>query len=184
MTAIVKPAFNRPSSKQIAIAPRSNVTPLAPVRSRHQRQQLTHHPVANNPPIQFPVATPAQPIQLPSEQPNPMWLRGLMMAQRGSTLITFCLSVAALAIYSWTVYSQQLWGREYQRLETLQRNERQLTTANESLKNQLATQAGTSESGLILPSSENTIFLQTAPARQIAPTTVAPAAAAPKPLGY
>ncbi|NJN85184.1 MAG: hypothetical protein HC881_01205 [Leptolyngbyaceae cyanobacterium SL_7_1] len=184
MTAIVKPAFDRPSSKQIAIAPRSNVTPLAPVRSRHQRQQLTPHPVANNPPVQFPIVAPPQPIQLPADRSNPMWLRGLLVAQRGSTLITFCLSVAALAVYSWTVYSQQLWGREYQRLETLQRNERQLMTASESLKNQLATQAETSESGLILPNSENTIFLQTAPVRQISPATVATPSASPKPLGY
>jgi hypothetical protein len=106
------------------------------------------------------------------------------MAQQSSTLITFCLSVGALAVYSWTVYSQQLWGREYQRLETLQRNERQLVTASESLKNQLAGQAATSESGLILPSSENTIFLQTAPARQINPIPVTTPSASPKPLGY
>lgn len=181
MSAIVKPAPSRQASPgHLAIAQGS----VAPVRSRHQRQQLTPQPHFSQP-IPFPVSTTPKTVNpFPVERSRPAWLQGLMVFQQSFTLITLSLSVATLAVYSWTVYSQQLWGKEYDRLETLQRNERQLMTANEALKNQMAEQAETTESGLILPNSENTIFLQSAPSRSVTPPTASTPKPAPAPLGY
>jgi hypothetical protein len=110
-----------------------------------------------------------------------------VLAQRGSTIATFCLVSGALAVYSWTVYSQTFWGKEYSHLEQLQKNQRQLTEANEALKNQIAQQAETPEAGLVLPDANNTIFLQAAPDRPLRPdptTSVIAPTPLTMPMGY
>ena len=122
----------------------------------------------------------------PTSQSTPLWLRVLTAAQRTSTVVTFSLVASTLAIYGWTVYSQQLWGTEYQRLESLQRQERQLTAANEVLKNQMAQEAEDPASGLTMPDPTSAIFLQPAPPTQSAMPQAVPT---PKPvraapLGY
>lgn len=129
-------------------------------------------------------AVPAR--QQPFTRAIPGWLRLLLVAQRGSSVLTFVLVAVTIVIYGWTVCSQQLWSREYQRLENLQRQERQTTAANEVLKNQMAREAAAPNSGLVLPNPSNTIFLQSAPQR---PPVAAPAPQfAPlnpqKPLAY
>ncbi|MEC4986725.1 MAG: hypothetical protein SAJ37_23145 [Oscillatoria sp. PMC 1068.18] len=103
------------------------------------------------------------PAEYASAQKVPFWLRLLMFLQYSSSVVTFSLVTGTLIIYAWTVYTQQQWSKEYKKLETLQRNERQLTTTNESLKSQLAEQAETPESGLVPPNPKNTIFLTPTP---------------------
>jgi hypothetical protein len=124
---------------------------------------------------------------LPNPQVVPAWLNLLMVAQRGSTILTFLLVTATLAVYSWTVYSQHLWGKEYSRLKTLQRNERQLTSVNEALKNQMVIQAEDPSLGLVSPSPKDTVFLEPLPQRYpLSPPAAQPTApsSVPKPLGY
>lgn len=122
-----------------------------------------------------------------SQQTKPIWLVSLLFLQRGSDLITFLLVAATLTIYSWTVYTQQQWSGEYRKLENLQREERQLTTADAVMKDQLAQQAEQPGTGLVSPSHANTIFLPPAPQR---PSLEVPAATAESdsmakpPLGY
>jgi len=118
-------------------------------------------------------------VQLPAHPASPLWVRVLTVAQRTSTVVTFSLVASALTVYGWTVYSQQMWGKEYQRLEALQRQERQLTTANEVLKDQMAQEAEDPASGLSIPDPTHAIFLQPAPLVQPAPVQAAPA---PKPI--
>lgn len=118
-------------------------------------------------------------VQLPTQPGVPLWLRALTVAQRTSTVVTFSLIASTLAVYGWTVYSQQLWGTEYHRLEALQRQERQLTAANEVLKDQMAQEAEDPASGLLIPDPTHAIFLQPAPTTEPAPVQAAPA---PKPL--
>jgi hypothetical protein len=117
----------------------------------------------------------------------PVWLRLLLFAQRGSAVMTFLLVTVTLVIYGWTVYSQQLWGREYRKLEGLQHQERQTTAANEVLKNQIAREAESPTSGLVMPDPSHTIFLQPAQQRPAVVTStglpITPLAPA-KPLGY
>jgi hypothetical protein len=71
--------------------------------------------------------------------------------------------MATLIAYGWTVYSQQLWGKSYRRLQNLQRHERQLTITNGVLKSKMAADAEQPNAGLVSPSPAGTIFLQIAP---------------------
>lgn len=133
-----------------------------------------------------PYTTAAQTLTL-SQHPTPAWLRTIAFLQRGSDLVTFLLVIATLTVYSWTVYTQQHWAKEYRKLETLQRNERNLTTANEAMKDQLAQEAEKPATGLVTPNQVNTIVLQPAPQRslQIDPTPKAALTSeSTPPLGY
>ncbi len=122
-----------------------------------------------------------------SQQLTPRWLSSLLFVKRSSDVVTFLLVTTTLTIYAWTVYTQQQWTRDYRKLETLQRQERQLTTANAVMKNQLAQQAEKPATGLVSPRQANAIFLPPAPQRQssTAPTqTSDPEPVAKSPLGY
>lgn len=125
-------------------------------------------------------------LKLP-QRLTPIWLSSLIFLKRSSDVVTFLLVAATLTVYSWTVYTQQQWAQEYRKLETLQRNERHLTMANEGIKDQLAQQAEKPATGLVTPSQANTIFLPPAPQRQSSTTstnTTDPEPAAKTPLGY
>ncbi|MEQ8756264.1 MAG: hypothetical protein RID09_22510 [Coleofasciculus sp. G1-WW12-02] len=122
-----------------------------------------------------------------SRERTPGWLRSLMILQRGSDVITVLLGIATLTIYSWTVYTQQQWTQEYRKLGTLQRNERDLTTTNEIIKDQLAQQAERPATGLVTPTTANTILLPPAPQRQFRESPnqkPEPETLAKTPLGY
>jgi hypothetical protein len=118
---------------------------------------------------------------------KPLWLMVLIKLQQGSSIVTLFLVAAILAVYGWTVYTQQRWGQQYDKLESLKKQERQLISANEVLKNQMAQQAENPTAGLLLPDPSNAIFLTPAPQRpEVKPkSTVPPAEKFPnKPLGY
>jgi len=121
------------------------------------------------------------------QQAAPAWLSSLLFIQRSSDIVTFLLVATTLIVYSWTVYTQQQWAQEYRKLEDLQRNERHLTTANEVMKDQLAQQAEKPAAGLVNPTQASTIFLPSAPQRQVhtSPTqTPDQLSATTPPLGY
>lgn len=96
--------------------------------------------------------------------------------------------MVALITYAWTDYTRQRWSSEYQKLKALQQDERQLIATYETLKNQLAKQAESPETGLVPPNPANLIFLPPAaePSSTQKPTTtdaeIEPAAKMP--LGY
>lgn len=121
---------------------------------------------------------------LPYSQAYPNWLRTLIMMQRSSDIMMFSLVAAMATIYGLTVYTQQLWTKEYRKLDRLQRQERQMTAANEVLKNQLAQQAENPETGLVPPDPANTIFLPAAPQRNIQQQPQAVVSPSKPPLGY
>lgn len=122
---------------------------------------------------------------LPNPRSIPKWLRLLLVAQRGSSIVTFTLVGLTLLVYGWTVYSQELWGRQYRQLEALQRQERQLTATNEALKQNLALQAEQSDQ-LAPPNPNSIIFMSPAsPRPTTAPATTAATPLAPnRPLAY
>lgn len=126
---------------------------------------------------------------LPSSKPAPLWLLRLCSLQRRSFVVTFLLIAGMLKLYSWTVNSQQTWVQSYRKLEILQRNERQLTTTNEMLKNQLALQAEQPATALAPSDSSSAIFLPASrlPAASkpiIAQTLTTKTKLTPMPLGY
>jgi hypothetical protein len=120
-------------------------------------------------------------------QVTPSWLSSLLFLRRSSDIVTFLLVAATLTIYSWTVYTQQQWSQEYRKLEILQRHERNITMANEVMKDQLAQQAEKPATGLVNPTGANAIVLPPAPHRPSSPPptqTANPEPAAKSPLGY
>ena len=128
---------------------------------------------------------------LPSAKLTPLWLLRLCSLQRYSFIVTFLLMVGMLSIYAWTVYSQQKWTQAHRQLETLQRNERQLTTTNEVLKNQLAQEAEQPATGLVPSESASAIFLSPTPQRSPANQAVIATTSStsknkltPMPVGY
>lgn len=117
----------------------------------------------------------------------PLWLRWLIRLERGSVLVVFLLAIATLVVYSGTVYTQHLWSTEYRKLKTLQRSEREITAAGETMRNYIAKQAERPGAGLITKTPDSTIFLQPAAKRQ-QPAVIPPQppveTKTQKPLGY
>ncbi len=167
--------------------PRSLGSPRrAPARRRSRRsrparpdaqQRAAATPLGKRPASQSPVyplptasewsqaSLPQAPERLPRatdarrSRQLPFWVRLLLSIQQGSSVLAFGLACAVLVVYASTVYLQQQWSGEYEHLQALQREQRNLTAADELLKNQLASQAQHPESGLVAPSPTNTIFL-------------------------
>lgn len=157
----------RPSRRAVSPLPKPGIASRHPAELRHPARNVVQ--------------------ALPRPQAPPRWLMMLLTLQRTSSALTLLLIVALLAVYGWTVYTQQRWGRAYSHLEALQKQERQLTAANEVLKNQMAQQAEAPDVGLMLPDPGNTIFLTPAPQRppvepeiNLPPPQPIPA----RPLGY
>jgi len=92
-----------------------------------------------------------------SSQSAPFWLLRLCTLQSRFSGVTFLLVTAMLAVYGWTVYSQNI-GIKHTKARILQRHERQLTTTNEVLKNQMALQAEQPATGLVRQSRCVVIF--------------------------
>ncbi len=97
--------------------------------------------------------------------PFPLWLRALMAAQNLSIATTILLTAAVFGIYGWTVYAQDQWNQQYKKLEHLKRQERQLTTAEEALDNNLIRSVQSQPGDLIRERPEQSIFLPAAPLR-------------------
>ncbi|MCJ8279504.1 MAG: hypothetical protein MJK14_06120 [Rivularia sp. ALOHA_DT_140] len=96
---------------------------------------------------------------MPDGSKVPTWLMRWNSFHRHTAVITFLLVSTTLIVYGWTVYSQHLWSRSYKELQDLQRDERQLTKHDETLKNKMAQEAQKPHSGLVSPTPANTIFL-------------------------
>ncbi|MEH2167847.1 MAG: hypothetical protein V7K41_14460 [Nostoc sp.] len=96
---------------------------------------------------------------MPNSGVAPLWLLRLYTFHRYSSVLAFLLVASTLAVYAWTVYSQELWGQSYRRLQNLQRHERLLTTTNATLKNKMANEAEQPTAGLVSPTPEGVIFL-------------------------
>lgn len=125
------------------------------------------------------------PVQLPTPGKPPQWLRSLLLVQQASVVATFVLAGSVLAVYGWTVYAQQLWGKEYQKLEQLRRSERQFTANSEVLKNQIINQATQPGASMVPQSPDSLIFLKPEPNRPDNPApTASPQASPIAPLGY
>ncbi len=96
----------------------------------------------------------------------------LIQLQRGSVIVTFVLVTAALVVYGSTIYMQQHWSKEYNKLKSMQRNERKMIAAGELMKNQLIQQAEQPGSGLVPRTAAHTIVVEPQPLRP--PVTVNP----------
>jgi hypothetical protein len=119
---------------------------------------------------------------------NPLLLRFILFLQHSSSAIAFALVGAVLLAYASTVYIQQQWSEEYRKLESLQREIRNLTAADAIFKDNLAQQAEQPDTGLVMPSPDNNIYLS--PSSPQTPAATPPksppkkASASKLPIGY
>ena len=122
---------------------------------------------------------------MPQRPLLPAWLRSLLKVQKSSLAVAVVLAVAMVGSYGWSVYSQQLWGKEYSRLQQLRRQERQLTAGSEMMKHDIAKHVNASQLGLVPQSSEQVIFLKPAVERKTTPLREITTPPLPSPpLGY
>lgn len=159
MSAVPKPVSYGDRSPSRPPLPRGAARRSHPPRSQGRANPAASTRVATN----SAASGVVQPM--PKSVPWPLWLRLMGVLQQMTSIASFSLVVSALVVYGWTVYSQRLWDREYRRLEGIQQQERQITTANEMLKSQLAQEAEDPSTGLVKPSMDQAIFLQPAPQR-------------------
>ncbi|MFN6516187.1 MAG: hypothetical protein RMY29_017040 [Nostoc sp. CreGUA01] len=153
----VSSARRKRSAKNLAISSTNEAfMPKLPKELGRQMPNLNDQPNETNksPEVGF-VGLPI----MPGSGATPLWLLRLYTFHRYSSVLVFLLVAATLAVYGWTVYSQELWSQSYRRLQNLQRHERLLTTTNATLTNKMAQEAEQPTTGLVSPTPEKMIFL-------------------------
>lgn len=145
----------RRSSKKLSVSATNKLPEVAkPTVSHLKRHSSTITPKNQN------SGEGSLPV-MPTSRAAPFWLIRLYTSHRYSSVVTFLLVVATLFVYGWTVYSQELWSQGYNKLQSLQLHERQLTTTTATLKNKMAEEAEQETAGLVSPTPARTIFLPT-----------------------
>ena len=130
---------SRGARKPAAGAANRKVTSIVRARRAKTGPVLPNYSPADSEAIARPGASVLK--VLPARQPQPVWLRSLLQAQRASSVVAVMLLGGPLSLYGLTVYGEQRWSQDYQKLETLRLQEQQLSAASEVLKNQLAKEA-------------------------------------------
>lgn len=146
-------------------------------------QTIPPHPGSSKPPSQRTQArrrrepaqtlTPLQrfnrrPILVLSTQPTfPLWLKVLISLKQGVALTLLLSVVAMLAAYTWVADTQRLWGQNYQQLRQMERKERQLHEANESLRGHFVDISQQNNADLVPINPANAIFLKAAESRPL-----------------
>ena len=129
--------------------------------------------------------TVVRPFPTPRSQPR--WLHLLLKVHRSSLLVAFTLVGATLLVYGNIVATQQVWSRELSHQQVRDRQERQMQTAIEAIKTQLAKQAELPTSGLVPRSPQTQVTVPIAPAGSGQPNRVQiPGAVVvpPRSIGY
>ena len=88
----------------------------------------------------------------------PKNLKLLSGLQKGSFALAIVSMTTSIGVYISTVQIPKLWSQEYQHLEDLQRQERQLIAINETIKYQIAREAG-DDSQLSVSKPESAVFV-------------------------
>jgi hypothetical protein len=140
------PNQNRRSAIGGSPAPKENAT-----RSRSRSSKEESSVTNKNKNSRLPV--------MPSNESGPVWLLRLQVLNRHSSVLAFLMVATMLVVYGWTVYSQQLWSQSSKRLQSLQRQERQLMATDAAFKEQMAKEAQKAPNGLVSPTPGNMIFL-------------------------
>ena len=123
------------------------------------------NPVINQPQIASPQVKKNKLIRskaFRSANTLPKNLKTLSKIQKGSFAIAIATMTASIGLYASTVRIPKLWSQEYQHLEDLQLQERQLVAINETIKYQIAREASR-DNHLGISKPESAIFI--APAK-------------------
>ncbi len=114
--------------------------------------------------IKYPSTKPGKILKsgtFPQTNRLPNNLQILSLLQKGSFSLALVSMTASIGLYISTVQIPKLWSQEYQNLETLQRQERQLIAINESIKYQIAQEASSNNS-LSISKPESAVFISPA----------------------
>ncbi|ELS03649.1 hypothetical protein Xen7305DRAFT_00033730 [Xenococcus sp. PCC 7305] len=101
--------------------------------------------------------SPSAPSHFPQAKKFPAYLKVLLLLQKCSLGVAGLSIATGIGLYLSTVSIPQQWSKEYRNLETLQSQERQLTSIGERLKYEVSQQAQQFQMSPITP--ENTVFL-------------------------
>lgn len=123
-------------------------------------------------------------VSLPQQSRLPAGLKLLNRINQCSTVVTSLLVTSALVLYGSTVYVDKSTNRALAKLDALQGESQQLTTANEAIKHSLAEQATQAESGLEPYEAGDMLFVAPAPRRDAAVKENPATEEMPQPLGY
>ncbi|BAU66694.1 hypothetical protein STA3757_40990 [Stanieria sp. NIES-3757] len=149
MSALPKPTF-----------PVQNYSPQSySNRSRKRKNYRSQLPSSHHKINQFSNSSVAK---LPNKKLLPVQLQILLFLQKSSFGLALVLIASSIAVYVSNVRIPQLWSKEYNNLETLQRQERQLIAINESLKHEIAQQAQEKNNKFVSLSVDNAIFVRPA----------------------
>jgi hypothetical protein len=127
---------------------------------------------------------PASLKLVPQLQPSRK-LALLIQLRRISTPVALVMILGILPLYGWSVYTQVSWGKRYQHLDRLRRDEREYKTITETLKHDLTQNAMQNPVGLVPQGPSNTTFIPEmqlrprVPVTTSAPVQVDPAVSAP-----
>jgi hypothetical protein len=147
MSALPKPSF------PIKASPRRQ-------KSQKRRKAVAgYHPLANNAQVTNRSLAINSGRHLTENQAIPTNLQVLMLLQKCSFGVALISMVTSIGVYISTVRIPQQWSQEYKNLETLQRQERQLTTINETLRYEIAKQAGQENSEFSILNPDDAIFV-------------------------
>lgn len=174
MTAAIRsPEPRRPrAARKPATAPaKGKITSIARARRAKTGPMLPDYPASEKV-----ITRPQIPVLkvLPDPQGQPAWLRSLLQVQRASCAVAFLLAGSAMTLYGLTVYGEQQWSQEYQKLENLRLSEQQLSAGSEVMKHQLAKEAENPETGLAPQNPADLIFLEPVPESRTPEETALP----------
>lgn len=136
------PALRQPSFPAEFYPPKPKYKRKKAAPGYQKTQQITLKPPAN----------------FPQAKSLPANLETLSLVQRSSFGLALVSMAASIGLYISTVNIPQLWSQEYRNLENLQGQERQLIAINESLKYQIAQQAG-QDTNLSISKPEEAVFI-------------------------
>ncbi|MEM7594854.1 MAG: hypothetical protein AAF383_25725 [Cyanobacteria bacterium P01_A01_bin.83] len=91
----------------------------------------------------------------------PKNLKTLSLIQKSSFGLAIASMTASIGLYISTVQIPKVWSQEYQHLENLQRQERQLIAINETIKYQIAQEASQNNQ-LTISKPESAVFINPA----------------------
>jgi len=124
---------------------------------------------------------PAKAVSFPRELPEPMWLKSLTFLQKTTLGTAALLTSAALLSYSWSVHTQAQWNQQYQKLQILKRQERNLSAAIETFENDLVENISRYVPDVVRESREKTWYITIEPSAIPTPPPVVPAVSLPSP---
>jgi len=185
-----RPRLHNPNRSRLRLVSSQPSQPPATTGGRNPSAIATPPINPNRRPAPRSIPQPGQVKRLDPERNRiPKSVIALQAIEKLIFVCTLGLGAATLGIYSVTVQKQQQWMTQHNHLQKLERYERQLVTASEILKNRMASQAETSDTGLVPQNPETTIFLDPVEQRPHStgsqlPANVAPETLSSTPLGY